>query len=234
MTDPTEKVIDLKDKTFQIATDSGLGELIEDISNIYNLTNFDSQSDIPIPIDKIKETSQTIMISGNPSEFLGTLTDMINDEETAFEFPFLLTGVHNTQGTTISEFTQLNSQQQKLQNKVVDINPELLGEAVGKANSLKRNVYIIAHTHPNIPDEERNKTLTKQLPQDIKDKYNIKDVGLNLSLQDLYQLISFQEALRGRISEDAKGYLSVLMYDGTFEAISEENGKFKRSAIHYY
>lgn len=234
MTDPTEKNIDLKDYTLQIATDSGFGELIQNISNRYNLTNFEAQSNIPIPIQKIEETGRTITVSEEPSEFLDALNEMINEEETALEFPFLLTGTHDIQGITISEFTQLNSQQQQLQNRVVEVNPQLLGNAVNKANTLKRNVFIIGHTHPNVPDEEKRKTLTRQIPEDIKEKYGIKEVGLNLSLQDLYQLVSFQEALKGRIAEDAKIYLSVLMYDGTLEAISLEEGKFKRSRIHYH
>lgn len=234
MTDPTEKDIDLKDYTLQIATDSGLGELIRDISNRYNLINFEAQSNIPIPTEKIEETGQTIMVSEGPSEFLDILTEMINEEETALEFPFLLTGTHDIHGITISEFTQLNLQQQQLQNRVVKINPELLGNTVSKANTLKRNVYIIGHTHPNVPDKEKSETLTNQLPEDIKEKYGIKEVGLNLSIQDLYQLISFKEAIKGRITEDAKIYLSVLMYDGTLEAISVEEGKFKRSGIHYH
>ncbi len=234
MMEPTEKDIDLKDYTLQIATDSGFGELIRDISNRNNLINFEAQSNIPIPVEKIEETGQTIMASEKSSEFLGILTEMINEEETAVEFPFLLTGTHDIHGITISEFTQLNSHQQELQNRVVNINPELLGDAVSKANTLKRNVYIIGHTHPNIPEEEKSKTLTNQLQEDIKEKYGIKEVGLNLSIQDLYQLISFKEALKGRITEDSKIYLSVLMYDGTLVAISVEEGKFKRSRIHYH
>ena len=59
-------------------------------------------------------------------------------------------------------------------------------------------------------------------------------MDLNISLQDLYQLVCFQEALKGKVPEGSKVYLTVLMYDSTFEAISIEDGRFKRTKISYH
>lgn len=234
MTDPIEKPYDLRDTTVEIAKASGLSEVIDEISKVQNLLDFESQSNIPIPLERIGNTGQTITVSSTPSETLGVLVEMINEEETALEYPFLLTGTSSDGSMSLTDISLLYSSTQVLQSRVVDVDSQLLGNAVNKANDSGRNIYVIGHTHPKVSEAERSKTLTSNLSEDVKFKYEIKEVGLNLSLQDLYQLVYFQEALKGKIPEGSKVYLTVLMYDGTFEAISVEDNRFKRTKINYH
>ncbi len=233
MTDPIEKSSDLRDTTVEIANASGLGEIIDEISNEQNLSDFESQSNIPIPLEKISATGQTLTVTSTPSETLDVFVEMINENETALEYPFLLTATSNDSNISLTDISLLYSSSQVLQSRVVEVDSQLLGNAVNKANELGRNIYVIGHTHPKVSENEKNNTLTSRLSEDIKNKYGIKDVGLNLSLQDLYQLVSFQEVLKGRIPEVSKVYLTVLMYDGTLEAISIEDNRFKRTKINY-
>lgn len=233
MTDPIEKPSDLRDTTVEIAKASGLGVIIDEISKEQNLFDFESQSNIPIPLEKIGDTGQTFMVSSTPSEILDVFVEMINEKETALEYPFLLTGTANDDTISLVDISLLYSNSQVLQSRVVYVDSQLLGNTVNNANESGRNIYVIGHTHPKVSEDEKNKTLTSKVSEEIKNKYGIKDVGLNLSLQDLYQLVYFQEALKGKIPEGSKVYLTVLMYDGTFEAISIEDGRFKRTKTNY-
>lgn len=108
-----------------------------------------------------------------------------------------------------------------------------MGSAVANANKENKNVYILGHTHPNISEDEKSQTLANQISEEIKEKYGIKEPGLNISLQDLYQLVYFQEAVKSWVKKDSKIYLTLLMYDGTMEAISIEDGKIKKTSIQY-
>lgn len=234
MTDPIEKPSDLRDTTIEIAKASGLGEVIDEISKVQNLLDFESQSDIPIPTEKIGVTGETLLVSDTLSETLGVLVEMINEEETALEYPFLLTGTATEGNMSLADISLLYSSPQGLQGRVVQVDSQLLGNAVNKAKELGRNIYVIGHTHPKVSGTEKSKTLTSKLSEDVKSKYGIKDVGLNLSLQDLYQLVYFQKALKGNVPEGSKVYLTVLMYDGTLEAISVEDNRFIRTKINYH
>jgi len=234
MTDPIEKPSDLRDRTVEIAKASGLSEMIDEISKEQNLFDFESQSNIPIPPEKIGDTGQTIMVSSTPSETLDVFVEMINENDTALEFPFLLTGTATEGNMSLADISLLYSNSQTLASRIVEVDSQLLGNAVNNANESGRNMYVIGHTHPNVSGDEKNKTLTSKVSEKIKNKYGIKDIGLNLSLQDFYQLVFFQEALKGKIPEGSKVYLTVLMYDGTLEAISIEDSRFKRTKINYH
>ena len=113
------------------------------------------------------------------------------------------------------------------------MNSKLLGSAVASANKKNKNVYMLGHTHPKIPEDKKSKTLPGQISKEVKETYGIKEPGLNVSLQDLYQLVYFQEAVKSWVKEDSKIYLTLLMYDGTMEAISIEDGKVKKTSILY-
>lgn len=98
MTEPTEKSSNLKSETLEIAFASGLEEAITEISTEYSLTDFDQKSIIPIPTDLIQEGEYSLSLSKEIDENLEAYKELILDPETAFEFPFLITGKTDQNG----------------------------------------------------------------------------------------------------------------------------------------
>ena len=92
MEEPIEKTPSLEEKTISIAETSGFGELINELLQKHNLTDYESQFKIPLPIEKIEKKEEEFKTSPETSNNIQTLLEMINETETAVEFPFLLTG----------------------------------------------------------------------------------------------------------------------------------------------
>jgi len=84
-----------------------------------------------------------------------------------------------------------------------------------------------------MPDEEKQKMLASKISPELREKFGIKEAELILSLQDLRQLVAFHYRLKDKLPPSATVYMAVLMYDGTFEAVYIEDGKFKRRQINY-
>jgi len=234
MSEPTDIPKDLKEETLHIAFNSGLGQLIDDLSTKYSLIDFEKQSIIPISTDLIAEGEYSISISQDVKEHFDTYQELINEEETAFEFPFLITGKTNTLGKLeTTDIMPLNSNADTLNNDIVKMSSysKLLAQGISEAKTKGADIFILGHTHPIPNQTAKQNSLTEKITTEDKNKFHIKELGLNLSLQDLYQLVYFQDAVKGIVSSDSKIFLSVLMFNGEMNFISVENGMLKKSKI---
>ena len=234
MSEPTDIIPDLKEETLQIAYNSELGQLINDISMKNTLIDFESQSIIPIPTDLIKEGDYSISLSQEIKEHFDAYNELINSEETAFEYPFLITGkISETGEIKATNITQLNSTTDILNNEIVKMSSysRLLTQNILEAKEKGEDIYILGHTHP-IPNQiAKQSSLTEKLDTDSKNRFHIKELGLNLSLQDLYQLIYFEHAIKGIVPPNSKIFLSVLMFNGEVYFINIEDRKFRKSKV---
>jgi len=234
MSEPTDIALDLKEETLRIAYNSGLDQLINDISRKNSLTDFESQSVIPIPTDLIEEGDYSVSLSQEVKEYFDEYNELINNERTAFEFPFLITGKSDeTSKIKATNIAQLNSTSDILNNEILRISSysRLLTENILKAKEKGDDIYILGHTHP-IPNQMvKQSSLTEKIDIDSKNKFHIKELGLNLSLQDLYQLVYFEHAVKGIVPPNSKIFLSVLMFSGEVCFVYIEDRKFKKSKV---
>ena len=72
----------------------------------------------------------------------------------------------------------------------VSIDEKYFRELVSNSNY---NVISIGHTHGNVSEEKKQNSLTSQLSPDISEKYAIRDVGLNISVADIWQHEAFKQ-----------------------------------------
>lgn len=86
------------------------------------------------------------------------------------------------------------------------------------------SIISIGHTHGNV-SEKKNNTLTELLPSDIREKYSIRDVGLNLSIADIWQHEAFK-SIASQIS-NKKVLQTIIMYNGDF--ITIDDGSISKS-----
>lgn len=82
-------------------------------------------------------------------------------------------------------------------------------------------VISIGHTHGNVSKEKKKNSLTGQLPNDISEKYEIRDVGLNISVADIWQ----HEAFKPIASQIGNKRIlqSIIMYNGDIIIIDDNS-----------
>ena len=226
----TEQPFSATEETLKIAIESGLEDIIKEVSNEQNIYDPNALFDIPIPLELIEEDKTPITVNESLKGPLNELLDIIKDKEKGKEYPFLLTGSSKDEDGMIKDM-KFTFNIQYLKNNYAEINPELLQEGIQNGVNNNYDTYIICHTHPNIQDEEKQKMLASKISPKLKEKFGIKEAGLNLSLQDLRQLVAFNHRLKDRLPPNSTVYMAVLMHNGAFEAVHIENGKFKRKRI---
>ena len=226
----TEQPCSATEETLKIAKESGLEDIIKEVSNEQNIYDPNALFDIPIPLELIEEDKTPITVNESLKGPLNELLDIIKDKEKGKEYPFLLTGSSKDEDGMIKDM-KFTFNIQYLKNNYAEINPELLQEGIQNGINNNYDTYIICHTHPNIQDEEKQKILASKISPKLKEKFGIKEAGLNLSLQDLRQLFAFNHRLKDRLPPNSTVYMAVLMHNGAFEAVHIENGKFKRKRI---
>lgn len=226
----TEQPFSATEETLKIAKESGLEDIINEVSNEQNIHDQNALFDIPIPLELIEEDETPITVNKSMKGPLNELLEIIKDKEKGMEYPFLLTGSSKDENGMIKDM-KFTFNIQYLKNNYAEINPELLQEGIQNGINNNYDTYIICHTHPNIQDEEKQKMLAGKISPELKEKFRIKEAGLNLSLQDLRQLVAFNYRLKDKLPPNSTVYMAVLMHNGTFQAIYIENGKFKRKKI---
>jgi hypothetical protein len=232
MNERTDPSLELKDFTIETCYNSGLGELIDDIVREQELLTFEDKSSIPIPVESLEEGSLEIEIKPEISDIISAYTEIINNPETALEFPFLLSGKQSPRGE-ITTFSPLYSNIENLKNKEIlmsDYSKEL-SKKVSESKKQDQDILVLGHTHPKPTKQNSETLLTNKLSPQIKEKYHIKELGLNLSLQDLYQLAYFEQAIKGTVKEGTKAMMCVIMFNGDSTYLYIEDGKFKKAKI---
>ena len=234
MLEQREPVLDLKDRTLQIANESNLNEVIDVVSNKFGLNDFEQKSMIPISTDLIEEGRYSIEVSEDVKKQFNTYVELINESDTAFEYPFLVTGKITEQGEiATNNIKQLNTSSETLSNTEIKMSSysKLLIQGINEAKERGENVYILGHTHPVPNLSAKQNSFIERMESETKDKYHIKELGLNLSLSDLYQLVYFEKGMQGIAPVDSKIFLSVLMFDGSVHFVYVEDGIFKKLKI---
>lgn len=210
--------------TLDIATKTGLEDLITDISIEFNLATFDEKSDIPVPVKMVPLSEHEITTTDSVNDTLKNLLEMANNSEHSLEVPFAIIG----KSGELNSVEMLFDDDALLENTIAFTNPDKLGDVYNKIlKSEDLDTLVVSHTHPKVPEQIKEKTLTHKMPQKLKAKYGIKDAGLNLSLQDLYQL----ESLHEQIGDKVNVLLGVLMYNGDLILVERTKEGF-RGLVH--
>ncbi len=231
--------INEKEKVIEMVKNSGFKELIEKTSK---LSDSSFEESIPIPIEKMSESNFVISkISPNVKEVIDIYSEVINEKETAKEYPFLLSGKtsideRGNKLISIEEIDMLYDSGLKLENDVVFINEEILGKSVLESTNNGSDVLILCHTHPVVSEKSVDSSLHKKIDDETKKEMWIRDVGLNLSLQDMYQLYKFKKNLEDQreafnLPENCVIALGVLMFNGEMNIINIEESTFRKRKI---
>ncbi|MDD3474788.1 MAG: hypothetical protein PHP08_02705 [Candidatus Dojkabacteria bacterium] len=230
--DNTDSNIDLKDLTIETCYNSGLGNLIDDIIKDQELLTFEDKSSIPIPPKLLEEGSIELSTKFDVKDNSDALIEIINEEKTALEFPFLISGIQK-ETVELTKFKMLYGSIENLKNSEVKMSEysRYLYNGIIKAKKNNEDILVLGHTHPKPGEEITTTALTNKITPSIKEEYKIRELGLNFSLQDLYQLVYFEQAIKGTAKEGTKAMINVLMFNGDSVYVYIEDGKFKRAKI---
>ena len=197
--------------------DNGYEEQIIDIVQEFENDNTREVSDIPLSPSIIQDSGEQIIISPMVYEQYQKLVSRISNPNTAQEIPFILLGnKKNIDGKNIKVIENIVfCNQSSLDDLRVSIDEGLFKKCLTDPLCF---VVSIGHTHGNVSEGKKRNTLTSNISDSIKEKYDIRDVGLNISVADIWQ----HEAFRYIASnyENKEIMQTVIMYNGDIIMLS--------------
>ena len=211
---------DVPSEVIEKLFNNGFEEQLVDIMIECEGTDY-SMSDAPLSPTAMKGNKTRIIYSEEVFKKYKELVERAN-EQPPIEIPYILTGKKKEiDGQETLLFKSLlwgYKDEKELKDITVSIDENIFDSTLTGDN----DVISIGHTHPKVPDELKEKMLTTKLPQEIKTKYQIRDVGLNLSVADIWQ----HEAWKQQAS--AKGFKgkvlqTIIAYNGDVIALDDES-----------
>ena len=162
------------------------------------------------------------MLSEKVFETYRQLVGRINNPQTAQEVPFLLLGknktIDNEECIVFEDIVFSNNNFDSLKDTSVSIDEELFKNY---ASSSDYDVISIGHTHGNVEEQIKNNSLARKLSSNIKDKYAIRDTGLNVSVSDIWQHEAFKQ-IASQLG-NKRVMQTIIMYNGDIVVINDKN-----------
>lgn len=185
-------------------------------------------SDIPLSPTIMGESSDKVIISPKVYYAYSQFVNRINNPETAQEIPFILVGNRkNINGESYVVMEDIIVDLEKAESELHAHDDE---ETFRKLMSSDQySVVSIGHTHGNVKEELKSNSLTRTLSDDIKEKYGIRDTGLNISIADIWQHEAFIEIAK-ELAPAKEIMQTVIMYNGDMIMINP-NGITKSNDI---
>ncbi|MBN2100655.1 hypothetical protein JW710_02070 [Candidatus Dojkabacteria bacterium] len=215
--------------TLALLRSNGLGELVEACAHELNLVSFEERSEIPIPLSLIPQSETELDLGSDVSDTCRELLNIMEEPQHAFEYPFFIGGFTSSQNIlSLESLALLYPEGTTFHTNSTLPDKDLLGKAVSDNVEKGGNVHVLGHTHPEPSNETKEESVAAKLSAETKTKYGIRDVGLNISLNDIYQLVSFRSTLEERHDFSLTVMICVLMFNGEIHFIYIENDKLLR------
>lgn len=201
-------------------------QIIDMIMACEDMTNTEV-SDIPLSPTLMNDSSEKVIISPKVYATYVNLVQRVSNSDTAQEIPFFLLGNKkeiNGESCIVIEDIEYNIEKALSENRVQmdeDRFQQLLQDE-------KCSIISIGHTHGNVVEEKKETTLARTLPDDIKERYDIRDTGLNVSVADIWQHEVVKEIAKQTSTKEIMQ--TIIMYNGDMIMISA-NGISKSNEI---
>lgn len=178
-------------------------------------------SDIPMSPKIMKNSNEQVIMSQKVFDTYLKLVQRISNPQTAEEIPFFLLGNSRVvDGKKTVEYEEI----------IYDINGALSETRVSTdinkfkelLNDERYNVISIGHTHGNVREDIKRKSLATNLPQDLRKMYGIRTTGLNISISDIWQHEYYKQIAKQLTQDTKQIFQTVIMYNGDFITISSD------------
>lgn len=200
--------------------EQGYEEQILDIVMAFETDSRKEVSDIPLSPSLMNDSGENIILARKVLQEYNKLVERIKNPETAQEIPFFLLGnIKNIDGQDYVAIQEIRySIDGDLNDLRVSIDEEQFKKLVSNSSY---DVISIGHTHGNISEEKKQNSLTRQLPSNISETYAIRDVGLNISVADIWQHEAFKQ-IASQLG-NKKILQSIIMYNGDIIMIDDNS-----------
>ncbi len=186
--------------------------------------------DTPISPMTLDDDYTPILFSKEVMSSYEKLVNIINITETAKEYSFVLLGKSGTLGDQecylVDQIIDCNSKESGLNSRVTKIDEQKLNQAIRFALQNGYNFISIGHTHPNIPEEEKNTTIANYLSDEVRNSEYIREAGLNLSLQDFISYESLYQYFAK--NPNIKTAQTVIMFNGEIAMVCKTGSSLNR------
>ena len=189
-------------------------------------------TDTPIPVTMFDNDSNDVYFSVSASKEYNDLVSKINSlGESSKEYSFLLIGksINSDDGTYYIIDYLLDISGSNLSNRLTSVDINKLQAYIEWAISNNYDLISIGHTHPLISDDEKKTTIAKYMDSEFKEYNDIREPGLNLSLQDLISYDSLHEQINNIYPNKFKHILdTIIMFNGEICMIEKDSNFYKR------
>ncbi len=207
-------------------------EVLQNHSEIFKERNMDI-GDTPISPMSMEDDLTPILLSKSVMDSYRKLVEMINTPSTAKEYSYVLLGKKASVGDMecyfVDQIIDCNLQSENLSDRETHINNDKLNATINYAIKNDYNFISLGHTHPNIPESEKQVTLANFLPKNVKEHEYIRDAGLNLSLQDFVNYDSLYQYFIN--NPNIRTCQTIIMYNGEMAMINRSGNKYKRHTV---
>jgi len=200
--------------------EQGYEEQVLDIVMAFETDPSKEVSDIPLSPALINDNGENIIFTNEVLQEYKKLVERIKNPTTAQEIPFFLFG--NAKNIDGQDYVVIQEIKYSINGNLDDLRVSI---DEGKFRELVTNsnydVISIGHTHGNVSEEKKQQSLTRQLPPDLVEKYAIRDVGLNISIADIWQHEAFKQ-IASQLG-NKKILQSIIMYNGDIIMIDDNS-----------
>lgn len=201
--------------------EQGYEEQILDIVLEFENDSSKEVSGIPLSINNINNNGKQIIFSEEVSLFYNDIINRITNPNTANEIPYVLLGkIKVIDGVEVVLFEKVViaiKDKNKLNDLSVSLDEDTFRECISNEDY---DVVSIGHTHGNVNETLKNNSLARNISNELREKYQIRDTGLNLSVADIWQ----HEAFKAIASESGKKVLqTIIMYNGEVVVVDSDN-----------
>lgn len=201
------------------------------INEKLNGTNIDI-TDTPIPVTIFNSNGDDVYFSITSSKKYKDLVSKISSlGATSKEYSFLLIGksINSDDGTYYIIDHLLDVSGNNLSNRLTSVDTNKLQKYIEWAVKNNYDLISFGHTHPLTSEEERKTTIANYMDSSFKEYNDIREPGLNVSLQDLVSYDSLYEQISRIYPNKFKHVLdTIIMFNGEICMIEKDSGFYKR------
>lgn len=207
--------------------DNGYEEQIIDIVQEFENDNSREVSDIPLSPTIMQDSEDEIILLQQVYEEYKKMVEKIKNPNTSQEIPYILLGnrkeINGRDIIFIENITYCNNS--SLDDLHVSIDEQQFRQL---ASNSPYSVISIGHTHGNVSEDKKEKSLVRNISDEVKQKYDLRDIGLNISVSDIWQHEAFRQIAQQYGNKEV--FQTVIMYNGDI-IMMNSNGISKSNSI---
>ena len=207
--------------------DNGYEEQIIDIVQEFESDNSREVIDIPLSPTIMQASEDEIILLQQVYEEYKKMVEKIKNPNTSQEIPYILLGnrkeINGRDIIFIENIAYCNNS--SLDDLHVSIDEQQFRQL---ASNSSYSVISIGHTHGNVSEDKKEKSLVRNISDEVKQKYDLRDIGLNISVSDIWQHEAFRQIAQQYGNKEV--FQTVIMYNGDI-IMMNSNGISKSNSI---